>query len=126
MFHTEQLKKIIYIRIPLSFDFLQYGFWDYYLGVCNSHHLMRRRRVFEIRFRRLQRLVCTYFTETPKGTCQGSNDFPSRPARHGNGFAFNRLTCTHYDTAISATVCSQEKRTDMEYCNVMYIPLIVW
>lgn len=91
--HTEQLEKIIYVRIPL---YLTFTIWVLgFLGGCNSYHLMRRRRVFQIRFRRLQRLP----TKIPKRACQGSNDFPSRPARRRNGFAFNRLTCTSFSYA---------------------------
>lgn len=49
-------KNYLCTYTPL-FDFHQFGFWDFLVYViCNSYHLMRRRRVFQIRFRRLQRL----------------------------------------------------------------------
>lgn len=58
-------KSYLCTYTPL-FDFHQFGFWDFLVYViCNSYHLMRRRRVFQIRFRRLQRLVCTKIPKEP-------------------------------------------------------------
>lgn len=112
-------KNYLCTYTPL-FDFHQFGFWDFLVYViCNSYHLMRRRRVFQIRFRRLQRLPtnsrdsCKY--KNTERACQGSNDFPSRPARRGNGFAFNRLTCTSFSYARTYNTVIFSHSTPLEY-----------